>query len=213
MKNENRKALVICNGEVVSINKLQQLADDSDFIICADGGANKARKAKLKPNLIIGDLDSIEDETKKYYSSVPTVLLQDQHTTDLEKALTYLVNQKFSSAIVVGATGKRLDHTLANYSIYSKYSKFISLLFVDEQATIYLVKNKIELIVERGQQISLSPLGKCTGVKTTGLQYPLFGETLAIGLREGVSNIATARKISITVAKGELLLFVLRVTE
>ncbi|MDA0987230.1 MAG: thiamine diphosphokinase [Bacteroidetes bacterium] len=213
MNKTPQKALVICNGVAPNQKHLTNYANECDFIICADGGANIARKAKLKPNLIIGDLDSIEPETKKYFSRVPTLLLQDQYSTDLEKALTYLVNRKFNSAIVVGATGKRLDHTMANYSIYSKYSKFISLLFIDEQATIHLVKNKIELIVERGQQISLSPLGKCTGVKTTGLQYPLFGETLAIGLREGISNIATSKKISVTVAKGELLLFVLRVTE
>ena len=64
-----KSALVICNGEPPSKTLARQLVQVSDLIVAADGGANVARRLGIRPDVIIGDLDSIEPATKHYFSS------------------------------------------------------------------------------------------------------------------------------------------------
>ena len=59
----------------------------SEYIVCADGGANHARRLGITPDIIIGDLDSITASTKNYFKKIPLVLVADQYSTDLEKAI------------------------------------------------------------------------------------------------------------------------------
>lgn len=202
-----KHALIICNGEIPPKKFLLPLLKKKPFILCADGGANKAKIVGITPQCIIGDLDSITEKTKRYFSSIPIIHLTDQYTTDLEKALNYLVAKGFASATIIGAMGERPDHTLSNFSILVKYHSKIALKFFDERCTVEVVRKKISFKTKVGQQISLVPMGKCSGIVTKGLKYPLKNESLELGVREGSSNEATKTTVSITVKKGSLLLF------
>jgi thiamine pyrophosphokinase len=186
---------------------LVPLLKHKPFIICADGGANKARASGITPNVIIGDLDSITQETLKFFSSVPVVQINDQYSTDLEKALDYLVASGCSSATVIGAMGERPDHTLSNFSILLKYQSRIAMKFLDERCSVEVVRKNISFAAKIGQQVSLVPMGKCSGIVTRGLKYPLKKETLELGVREGSSNEAVKTAVSISIKKGALLLF------
>ncbi|MBI2427194.1 MAG: thiamine diphosphokinase [Ignavibacteriales bacterium] len=208
MKPEQKKiALVICNGEMPSSKLIVPLLKSKPFIICADGGANKARSFGITPHVIIGDLDSITDKSRHYFSSVPIIHLSDQNSTDLEKALDYLLTNKFSSATVIGATGDRPDHTMANFSILVKYHTRLMLQYFDERCTIEVVRKRIQFSAVIGQQISLVPMGHCSGIQTHGLKFPLNNESLEPGVREGLSNEAVKSRITISLKKGSLLLF------
>jgi thiamine pyrophosphokinase len=204
---KNKHALVICNGEMPSKHLIAPLLKTKPFILCADGGANKARLFGIEPHCIIGDLDSITQKTRHYYSSVPVIHVADQNSTDLEKSLDYLLTNHFMSATIIGATGERPDHTMANFSILLKYQPKIHLQFFDERCTVEVVKKKIKFSASVGQQISLVPMGKCTGIVTSGLKYPLRNESLELGVREGSSNEANQPAISVSVKTGSLLLF------
>lgn len=189
---------------------LSPLLRSRPFIICADGGANKVRSFGITPDCIIGDLDSITNATRRYYASVPVIHVARQDSTDLEKALDYLLEQRFRSAAVVGATGDRPDHTMGNFSILVKYHKKILLQFIDERCEISVIQKKIRFKTFAGQKISLVPMGKCSGVTTSGLKYPLHNEPLEPGVREGTSNEAFARTAAVSVRQGNLLLFRMR---
>src|SRR5512147_2444542 len=108
-KPKSKHALVICNGEMPAKKIITPLLKNKPFIICADGGANKARVLGIAPHFIIGDLDSITENTKRFFKSVPIVRIEDQYSTDLEKALNYLISFGFTSAVVAGAMGERPD--------------------------------------------------------------------------------------------------------
>jgi thiamine pyrophosphokinase len=207
MKKKSKHALVICNGEVPSKKILSPFLKAKPFILCADGGANKARAIGITPDCIIGDLDSITKSTRRYFSSAPIIHLPDQESTDLEKALDYLLQNKFTTAVVAGATGERPDHMFSNFSILLKYHTKISMKFLDERCSVEIVRKKIRFGAKVGQQISLVPMGKCSGIVTKGLKFPLNNETLELGVREGSSNEATRRMVSVSVKKGSLLLF------
>jgi len=204
------KALVICNGDVLSKAKLAPLLREKPFIICADGGANKARLLGIRPHAIIGDLDSISSGTRKYFSRVETIHIADQESTDLEKTLEFLLKLLIPSATVVGATGGRPDHSLANLSILKKYYKRIRLLFSDPFCDIRIIENKIVFEADVGSVISLMPLDRCEGIQTIGLKYPLDNESLELGEREGTSNVVISSPVQISVKKGCLLLFVVK---
>lgn len=201
--------MVICNGEMPSQNLIAPFLKTKPFILCADGGANKARPFGITPHMIIGDLDSITQKTRLFFSSVPTIHNPDQNNTDLEKALDYLLSINVTSATVIGATGDRPDHTMSNFSILLKYHKKLSLRFFDERCTVEVVRKSVRFRSQAGQQISLVPMGKCSGITTAGLKYPLKKESLEPGVREGLSNEATGTHVSVTVQRGNLLLFII----
>ena len=208
-KFKTNHALVICNGEMPSKKIISPLMHTKPFIVCADGGANKALVKKIRPHLIIGDLDSITKKTRRIFSSVPIIHIPDQNSTDLEKALEYLVANKFTAVTIVGATGERPDHTFANFSILVKYAEKMHVKFLDDYCSVQCVKKKISFTAHIGQQISLMPMGTCSGITTRGLKYPLKNESLALGVREGSSNEAIAQRIHIIVNNGTLLLFII----
>lgn len=204
---KNKHALVICNGEMPSKNLIAPLLKTKPFILCADGGANKARSFSIEPDCIIGDLDSITQKTRQFYSSVETIHIADQNSTDLEKGLDHLLKLGIGSATIVGATGNRPDHALSNFSILVKYHQRLQLHFLDDYCSIEVVQKSVRFRAVIGQQISIIPMGTCSGIVTTGLKYPLKKESLALGVREGSSNEAVAPTVTITCRKGSLLLF------
>ena len=204
------EALVICNGEVLSKKGMTPLLREKPFIVCADGGANKARRLGIVPDLIIGDLDSVSPATRKFFSDVETIRIKSQYSTDLEKTLDYLLKHRYRSAIIVGAMGGRPDHSFANFSILKKYHKRIRLLFSDASCDIQIVDRKIAFESRIGSVVSLMPLGRCEGITTTGLEFPLHGESLELGIREGASNKVISSPVKISVKKGSLLLFVVK---
>jgi thiamine pyrophosphokinase len=203
-------ALVICNGEMPSRKILSEVLKENPFIVCADGGANKARLFGIVPHCIIGDLDSISDETRRAFHGVRTIHNSDQYSTDLEKALDFVLKEKIRKAVIIGATGRRPDHTMSNFSILKKYHTKLDLMLKDSYCDIRLISRKISFEAKRGQIISLSPLGKCSGITTRGLKFPLHNEALELGVREGESNAAVSSPVEISVKKGSLLLFIVR---
>lgn len=200
-------ALVVCNGEMPSRALIAPLLKRRPYILCADGGANRIRSFGITPHAIIGDLDSITDRTRHHFSDVPVIHEPDQNSTDLEKALDHLLGLRVRSAVVIGATGERADHTVSNLSILAKYHTRLALQFLDERCTIEAVRKRVRFRAPLGQQISLVPMGLCEGVTTAGLKYPLRSERLAFGVREGTSNEAVATTVTVSVRSGHLLLF------
>jgi thiamine pyrophosphokinase len=204
-------AVVVCNGEI-GMTKVEFLAlvQHNPFIVCADGGANRLRRWKIRPHIIIGDLDSLIPLTKRVFSDIETLHMPDQNTTDLEKVLEYLIDHRYSRAVVVGATGNQIDHTLANISIMLKFRGKIDLLFKDTEFDVFIVEGATTLTTVPGQRLSLMPIGLCSGITTVGLRYTLSDESMAFGVREGISNEATGEKVTVSVRDGSLLMMVKR---
>lgn len=202
-----KRALVIANGEPPKKQSLQSLARAANLVICADGGANVALKAGIVPDAIVGDLDSIHAEALVKFHKVPTHEDRDDETTDLEKAILWAIKAKFDHITVVGATGKRMDHSVGNLGVLAKYYPDAIIRFVDDEGEISYIGRELTFDAKKGQVISLIPLSRCEGIVTRGLRYALEGEALELGVREGTSNVVENSPVSIKVKKGHLLLF------
>jgi len=200
-------ALILANGEAPSKRLIQTLRKNASIFVCADGGANIAARLNLRPDIIIGDLDSVFATTRERFPHAKKIQVSDQNFTDLEKAITYLIDHGQSNIIVAGGVGKRLDHTMGNVGALAKFSDRASISFESDDGSLRYVGRKSEFEYEVGSTVSLIPLTHCDGITTSGLQYPLTNESLELGVRDGTSNRVTASPISVTVQSGNLLIY------
>ena len=102
-----KRAILFINGDLASPPQVP--LKKKDFLIGVDGGTRLARKLGLKPDLIIGDFDSLPCPSRP-----KSVFKQSQELTDTEFALDYCVKHGFKDIVLVGVLGSRLDHLLTN---------------------------------------------------------------------------------------------------
>jgi thiamine pyrophosphokinase len=203
-----KRALILANGKPPSKRLFQKFLASADWFICADGGANTAARFGSPPDLIIGDLDSIEKETLTIFSNVDMKKIKDQNSTDLEKALTAAIRKKYNEIIVLGATGRRLDHAIGNLSALVKFSYKAHITFIDDMGEFVAANHLKEFNLPIGTIISLLPLSRCSGIETKGLKWNLKNESLELGIRESTSNVIVSSPVNIKVRKGSLIIFV-----
>ena len=131
--------------------------------------------------------------------------------TDAQKVLDCAVELDVTAAVLLGFTGRRVDHLLWNLSLLKTYHHRLALRMIDAHCEIRLIDRHIRFRAECGQKLSLCPLaGPVEGISTTGLKWPLQAAVLAPGVRDGISNEVVAAPVEIEVGSGDLLLCVQR---
>lgn len=172
-----------------------------DLVICADSGLDAAYRLGVKADYIVGDFDSLSENAIERYRSddirkskkVKVIKFPpEKDSTDTDIALEYAMEQKPDEIVILGATGGRMDHFLANVNILMKpLKKGIHAYLIDRYNKIYLTDK--HTVIKRkslwGKYISFQPLTETVkNVKLSGLKYPLDGEDLTIGKSLTVSN-------------------------
>jgi thiamine pyrophosphokinase len=209
MEAKRSKGVILCNGQMPGRMLIEPYLNEDTLFVAADGGANRAAAVGLRPDVIIGDLDSYEPIDYKEHK-VEVILDANQETNDLEKALEYLKEQSIKEVRIFGATNMRLDHTLKNLSVLLRYhTVFEYLELVDIYGYCFVLPKKFSASYNLGTVVSLLPInGRVSGIKTKGLKYPLNDEFLENGLRDGSSNEVIAEQVEISYTEGDLLFFV-----
>lgn len=200
-------AIILANGHPPAKGLLSRHLAEADVFVCADGGANAALKLGVTPDLVIGDLDSILPVTAKKFSTVTARRIADQNSTDLEKALAWVLRKGYREVRIFGATGGRLDHTVGNFSALIKFSRKLEVTLYDTDGELSAIGSERVFDVPVGTTISLLPLTLCEGIMTKGLKWELRYESLALGQREGTSNVVVAQPVTVKVRRGELLFY------
>ncbi len=204
------QVLILCNGEPPGKELLFRHWNASDIQIAADGGANFLESHGLKPKIIIGDLDSLDDHVRSGVSPDSIVHVEEQQTNDTDKAIRYCLEKGAKSVHLLGAAGKRLDQFLANLEVMHKYSSRLRIILWTETERMEFISGQWQESLEEGSVVSLLPLfGGAKGITTTGLTFPLHGESLEPGgIPCGVSNKVDLSPLKIDVSEGKLLLVV-----
>lgn len=190
--------VVVVGGGLVDKALLRRLADGGAHVIAADGGAEACADAGLLPEAIIGDMDSLA-HWQDWGQRTRVVRIEEQETTDFEKCL-YATRAPVT--IVLGVTGKRLDHTLAALNAVARYGGDRAILLVDVADVALGLKGPFAFEVAAGARVSLHPLTAVRFARSEGLLYPLNGLTLAPGARTGTSNAAVSGPFAITPEAG-----------
>ena len=142
--------------------------------------------AGIRPDAVIGDLDSISAEARSVFAEVLHPVTE-QVTTDFEKCLMRI---EAPLVLAVGFTGGRVDHLLAVLNVLARYAdRRIVLLGTDDVSVI--VPDSMTMALAAGERISLLPLSE-TICSTTGLRWDLTDAALAPHAAISISNAAAA---------------------
>jgi thiamine pyrophosphokinase len=213
-----KQALIIANGVMEKPPELSSYVSASTLIIAADGGIHNCISLGIQPNVIIGDLDSMELEEIPIYREAGVEVIQyptHKDETDLELALQYAKKHEVSELIIIGGLGARWDMTIANILLISQpMFTGINIRLMDGTQELFLLQPGVQSVVHGhpGDTISLIPLtGEVSGVITDGLEYPLNDETLQFGTSRGVSNVLLTKQAQIYFQQGFLLCILNRI--
>jgi thiamine pyrophosphokinase len=203
---------IIVAGSSMSGELDVSLFADADLLVAVDAGAEALARANIVPAVLVGDMDSITPDTREGFEAlgVEVVLLPTaKDETDTEAALRLVIDRGVDDITVYGALGgPRLDHLVANILLLSSpWVADVGVRMVDDRHEAFLVNGDAVFGGERGDIISLLPLTpEVKNVSTTGLAYPLDGETLFRSATRGVSNEMMGLEARVTHGDGLLLL-------
>lgn len=200
----HKRVAIICSAPIADAAFVKEKISEYPFLIAVDAGANHCYKLGLRPDLIIGDFDSITPEVLQIFDSVPKKHYPtDKDETDLELALNLISHPQTEEITVFCALGGRTDHTLGNLILLSRYP---GKLFIQSQSErLFVIQNHVEIQTKIGQTISLIPMnGPAKGITTSGLKWQLTDGSFDKNFI-GISNLATDTTVNISVKKGDVL--------
>lgn len=202
--------LIFVNGILPHREAALRLLRPDDFLLAADGGARLAWQLGVRPQVVIGDLDSLDDDLRNHLTATGTQFLvypREKDETDLELALQYALGRGAISIVIIGALGGRLDQTLANLSLLTDPRLAdLDVRLDDGVEEAFFVRKRGEVHGRPGEIVSLLPWGApVTGIRTQGLRWSLQGETLYPERTRGVSNELLAEMAYLEVKSGLLL--------
>lgn len=201
-----KQAFILADGARMPSGQMKKMMSKR-FFIALDGSAERAKKERWLPDLILGDFDTVKPATLKYFAKKGCEIHQalDQNHTDLEKALAWCALRDFSSIWVAQALGNRLDHSLTNLVFLKRFFKPGQELFLfTETEKIRFVRNqKLRVKGRKNRAMAVIPFSKCV-VKSKGLAFEMDRMNLELGLKESVSNQCLGQMVDLDIS-GEAL--------
>ena len=205
------RAVVFVNGDIADYGALSRWLRADDYRIAADGGARHLEALGLTPDVIVGDLDSIDPSLLARLRGQGAAVEKHpaaKDATDLELALERAVRDGAREILLFGAVGGRLDQTFANLLILAQQNWTVPLAIVegDQLARVLRGRQSVTLTGPTGGYVSAVALSEeVTGVTYQGLEYPLQNATLRLGSTRGVSNTLASSPAQISIESGILL--------
>lgn len=208
------KYVIISGGHIDDEFALEWLQKNKyDCMIAADSGINFLHRNGIVPDVIAGDFDSVDDEGLNEFSGMSEVeilrLNPIKDDTDTEFVIREAIRRGALEITVLGATGTRLDHVLANvYLLGIGLENGVSIVLVDEHNRIRMIEGSLEIAKDEqfGEFVSILPVkGEAKGVTLEGMKYPLKDAEVFCFSSLGISNEIIEEKAKISVKQGTLL--------
>ena len=197
-------AVLVANGEKPVSNYAKQLIAQNNIKICVDSNLSFFKELDVEPDIIIGDLDTVDINKSSSKSTI--VNEEDQNKTDLEKSLDYCIAQNIKDIYIIGATGKRDDHSFANIMIAQQYSDTLNIEMISNFFQIFFVNGSKEILEKKSRNLSMISLISDNKITTSGLEYNLSDQKLN-SFSHGISNRIISDKCLIK-SKEKLILFI-----
>lgn len=206
-------AVLICGGSL-SVGFLKEVTEEyPDAVVYAvDGGLTVADAAEVVPDYLVGDFDTAKASlVERYEGRCVTIRHKpEKDATDTELAVDEALERGADRILLLGATGTRMDHTMANiHMLYRVLLKGKEARILNENNRISLHKESFFLRRDElfGNYISFLPFfGEVTGVTLKGFKYPLSGKTLTAGISLGISNEGAEEIMEVSFLSGYLLM-------
>ena len=168
--NEKKNVSVILNGQMPANDTIINQITNSDYIIAVDGSANKLFDLEIIPDVIIGDLDSLQSIKNKDIELVKT---PNQNKTDFRKTLEWCIEKNILNISIFGISGESEDHFLGNYYTLSDFGEKISWKAFTDFSVISPCMGNKKFESFKGQKVSLFCMKGSSTVNSENLEYPL----------------------------------------
>lgn len=211
-------AVIFAGGTIQQGSAVDTALKSAELIVAADSGAATALRYGYNPSFVVGDFDSLgipPTELEKMGSQLVRAAVE-KNETDTELAIQVAIEHGATTITLLGAIGgARFDHTMANILLLAGF-EHIPMRIVDGPMVCWLLRGpgSTTIMGQPGDLLSLLPLtGEATGVRTTDLYYPLYGETLRFGRPRGMSNVLNQEHAEVSLESGMLLVIHTNVRE
>ena len=216
-------AVIVGNGQFPKREYPLYLLESADYVICCDGAIDtylrhfRSRNLR-RPDVVIGDMDSLSKKTAERFRDI-AVKIDEQETNDQSKAFHYILEHfpDVDTIHILGATGKREDHTVGNLSLLMEYAREMRrqdcgrTVFVDivsDWSTAFAITDTCTLDVGEGRSVSIICPDNSLNIKSEGLVWPT-DNVIFDNLWQATLNRASADRISLTFSHPSIALIIL----
>ena len=196
-------AVIVAGGEFPTAPQPQEILQSAPFVVCCDGAADRYIATGRIPNAIVGDGDSISTANREKFAQLMHVITE-QESNDQTKAVRFLMERGKRRIAIVGATGKREDHTIGNISLLIEYARAgCNVCSFTDHGVFIPCNGTTTHKCRKGQQVSIFSI-TAKDLSAEGLLYPIYDFT---NWWQGTLNECTSEVFTIN-ANGEYLLFI-----
>ena len=174
-------------------------------VICCDGAADSLLDFGLEPFAIVGDCDSVHRKIAEKYQD-RLFRDSDQESNDLTKAVKWCSECGYNDIVILGASGKREDHTLGNISLLVEYAQIVNVKMVTDAGIIYPLLESCKFQSEKGQQVSVFSINPETEISSEGLKYKLERKKLG-NWWNATLNESEGNSFTLEFDNGQVLVF------
>ena len=216
-------AVIVGNGQFPKKEYPLYLLESADYVVCCDGALDtylrhfRGRNLR-RPNVVVGDMDSLSEKTAERFRDI-AVKIDEQETNDQSKAFHYILEHfpDVDTIHILGATGKREDHTIGNLSLLMEYARemrrqdcgrTVSVDIVSDWSTAFAITDSCTLDVGEGRSVSIICPDNSLNIKSEGLIWPT-GNVVFDNLWQATLNRASADRISLTFSHPSIALIIL----
>jgi thiamine pyrophosphokinase len=206
MNSTQSKIVIIADGEKPSHEIPLCILKNAEVVICCDGALLFLEQQRIFPHIIIGDCDSITSEQMEKYRPI-IIVDKNEAYNDLQKAIKYCMANKWQVVTILGASGWRDDHYLANIGILMHYANRLSLSMVTNYGIFTPIYKTTTFDSFPGQQISIFSFTSDTEITYHGLKYSVYRQQFK-ELWEGSLNEAIAESFTVEIkGNGAVMVF------
>jgi thiamine pyrophosphokinase len=199
--------VTLLGGGALGPHDLAEALALAPTLVAADSGADAALAAGLRPEAVIGDMDSISAGGRAVLGRAILHEVSEQDSTDFDKALRHL---SAPLTLAVGFTGARLDHELAVFHTLAARPEHRCIV-VGQSDIVLHAPPLLEMPLAAGTRVSLFPMDRVSG-RSDGLRWPIDGLEFHPARRIGTSNEATGGPVAIEAHEPGLLVILPRET-
>ena len=199
--------LLLTGGEAPeNYDLIRQYAEKADLVCAADSGIYHAERYSIKPDFIVGDMDSVknaEDINKHDYAQI-LEYSRDKDYTDTEIGFFLLKDKGCAKVVVIGGGGGRTDHLLGIYSMF--FRSVHPDVWIMKSEILESVDDEISIETEPGENISFFPVScEESRMKSLGLKWELDKLVWKTG-DAGISNTAVKNCVNVKMISGRLVM-------
>ena len=202
MKDKIFDAVIVAGGEYPTTPLPLEILQSAKFVVCCDGAADRYIATGRVPDAIVGDGDSISTVNREKFAHLMHII-SEQESNDQTKAVRFLMERGKGRIAIVGATGRREDHTIGNISLLVEYMRAGAQVCSFTDHGIFVpCRNTASFPCRKGQQVSIFSI-TAKEMSSEGLLYPIYDFT---NWWQGTLNECTGEEFTIK-AKGEYIVF------